>query len=60
MTICNRCGNEFDNCFNGVHWCIYCGKQFALDTNQFKKKNMNKKEYNETLQKEMLKKASQK
>lgn len=36
MTHCNRCGTEFDNFFNGVHWCVNCGKQFAFDMNLLK------------------------
>ncbi|RME54504.1 transposase [Candidatus Woesearchaeota archaeon] len=37
MTHCNRCGEDFDNFFNGVHWCTNCGKQFAIDINMLKK-----------------------
>ena len=44
MTKCNRCGSEFDNYFNGVHWCIFCGKQFAIDENIFKKEKTKKTE----------------
>jgi len=36
MTKCNRCGNEFENYFNGMHWCTFCGKQFLFDENQIK------------------------
>lgn len=38
MTHCNRCGNEFDNFFNGAYWCVYCGKQFAFDENLLNQK----------------------
>jgi len=34
MAICNRCGENFDNLFNGLHWCTNCGKQFAFDINE--------------------------
>lgn len=37
MTHCNRCGSDFDNQFNGVHWCPSCGKQFMFDENALKK-----------------------
>lgn len=37
MTHCNRCGTEFDNYFNGKHWCPNCGKQFMFDENILKK-----------------------
>jgi len=37
MTLCNKCGNEFDNLFNGKHWCTICGKQFIFDENELKK-----------------------
>jgi len=37
MTRCNRCGNDFDNFFNGTHWCTVCGKQFMFDENALKK-----------------------
>lgn len=37
MTKCNRCGNEFDNYFNGIYWCVYCGKQFVFDDNRLRK-----------------------
>lgn len=36
MTHCNRCNSEFDNYFNGMHWCPACGKQFAFDENVMK------------------------
>lgn len=36
MTLCNRCGNDFENYFNGVYWCVYCGKQFLIDENLLK------------------------
>ncbi len=36
MTLCNRCGNEFHNSINGVHWCTVCGKQFMFDENKVK------------------------
>ena len=36
MTHCNRCGNDFENYFNGVHWCTFCGKQFLFDENMLK------------------------
>jgi rRNA maturation endonuclease Nob1 len=42
MTHCNRCGRNFDNFFNGVHWCPYCGKQFMIDENLLKKKEEEK------------------
>ncbi|MBI2667407.1 hypothetical protein HYX17_01400 [Candidatus Woesearchaeota archaeon] len=46
MTHCNRCGNEFDNFFNGVYWCVYCGRQFAFDENTLNQKQDKKgKEY---------------
>ena len=44
MTHCNRCGNDFENLFNGIYWCVYCGKQFAFDENLLKKEKQNKKE----------------
>ncbi len=44
MTLCNRCGNEFNNFFNGVHWCIHCGKQFMFDENLIAKKKEELKE----------------
>ena len=37
MTQCNRCGTEFDNWFNGYHWCPDCGKVFVYDENCTKK-----------------------
>jgi len=37
MTLCNRCGNEFDNYFNNAYWCVYCGKQFLIDENLLRK-----------------------
>ncbi len=43
MTKCNRCGNDFNNFFNGMHWCIYCGKQFSYDDNLFEEQK-NKKD----------------
>jgi len=43
MTKCNRCGNHFDNFFNGVHWCVYCGKQFLFDENLLKKQEEERK-----------------
>jgi|ETNmetMinimDraft_2_1059921.scaffolds.fasta_scaffold121905_1 hypothetical protein len=45
MVHCNRCGNEFDNFFNGVNWCVYCGKIFAFDENLLKEKKQKGKEY---------------
>ncbi len=39
MTHCNRCRNDFDNFFNGRHWCPYCGKMFLFDENLLKKKS---------------------
>jgi len=39
MTLCNRCGNNFDNFFNNTHWCTICGKQFMFDLNELKKKD---------------------
>ncbi len=39
MTLCNRCGTEFENYFNGMHWCPSCGKQFLLDENLLKTSN---------------------
>lgn len=39
MTRCNRCGGEFDNFFNGMHWCTVCGKQFMFDENILKEKD---------------------
>ncbi|MFH1637669.1 MAG: hypothetical protein ABIB71_04575 [Candidatus Woesearchaeota archaeon] len=35
MTLCNRCSTEFENYFNGMHWCPSCGKQFMIDENAF-------------------------
>ena len=26
MTECNRCGEDFENFFNGYNWCPNCGK----------------------------------
>lgn len=43
MTICNRCGNDFENFFNGMHWCPFCGKQFIFDENILKEKKKSKK-----------------
>jgi len=43
MTRCNRCGNEFDNFVNGMHWCPQCGKQFAFDENLLKKEEKKSK-----------------
>lgn len=43
MTHCNRCGNEFDNYFNAVYWCTYCGKQFLIDENLLRKEEKSKK-----------------
>ena len=43
MTKCNRCGNEFDNFFHGVYWCVYCGKQFLFDENLMKKEQEKEK-----------------
>ena len=43
MTICNRCGNEFNNIFNDVHWCTVCGKQFMFDENVLKEENKKSK-----------------
>ncbi len=34
MTDCNRCGEEFENFFNGYHWCPACGKVFQYDMNE--------------------------
>ncbi|MBS3117715.1 hypothetical protein J4430_02445 [Candidatus Woesearchaeota archaeon] len=45
MTKCNRCGNNFDNFFNGFHWCIYCGKQFMFDANQLREQQESKHHY---------------
>ena len=45
MTKCNRCGNEFDNFFQGAYWCVYCGKQFLFDENLMKKQEESKKRY---------------
>ena len=42
MTQCNRCGSEFDNFFNGVYWCTYCGKQFLFDENLVKNADKSK------------------
>jgi predicted nucleic acid-binding Zn-ribbon protein len=33
MTRCNRCGEEFDNYFRGLNWCVSCGKLFMYDDN---------------------------
>ena len=41
MTNCNRCGENFDNHFNGYHWCPNCGKVFQFDIND----KDNKKKY---------------
>lgn len=37
MAHCNRCDKDFENYYNGVHWCPYCGKQFMIDENELKK-----------------------
>lgn len=36
MTQCNRCKGEFDNFFNGRHWCPNCGMMFSFDENALK------------------------
>ncbi len=46
MTHCNRCGNDFNNIFRGVHWCPYCGKQFVFDENLLKEENEKKENSN--------------
>mgnify|MGYP001611751340 CR=1 FL=1 len=38
MAKCNRCGNEFDNWFQGTHWCVHCGMQFITESNKPKEK----------------------
>ena len=38
MTLCNRCGAEFDNYFRGYHWCPSCGKVFMYDENVISEK----------------------
>lgn len=43
MTRCNRCGNEFENFFNGIHWCTVCGKQFMFDENVLKEESKKSK-----------------
>ncbi|MEK6816190.1 MAG: hypothetical protein AABY09_01130 [Nanoarchaeota archaeon] len=43
MTHCNRCGIEFDNFFNGVNWCVNCGKQFMFDENELKRQEEERK-----------------
>ncbi|MFH1332427.1 MAG: hypothetical protein ABIH63_04055 [archaeon] len=43
MTHCNRCGNQFDNYFNGIYWCVYCGKQFLIDENLIRKNKAKEK-----------------
>lgn len=47
MTLCNRCGNDFENYFNGVYWCVYCGKQFLIDENLLKQLEKSKKYTNQ-------------
>ena len=37
MTECNRCGEDFENFFNGYNWCPNCGKVFVYNLSNFVK-----------------------